>query len=67
MSDNDLVEIISFKTSPQIEKALAQQMSTLPSLAFEQQFAAGWSCFGLIICCYSKTSKTEKAEDKKED
>jgi len=55
--------IVELKTTPEIEKAIVEQMRALPEAI--KLVAAGektaWSCFGLIVCCNGASAMVRAA------
>jgi hypothetical protein len=47
----EMESLVEIKATPEIEKALAEQMRMLPQAVRQVEAKVAWSCFGLIVCC----------------
>ena len=47
----EMKEVFQIKTTPEIEKAIAEQIRTIPKIAIEKEGIATKSVLGVAVCC----------------
>ena len=53
--------VVEFRATPEIERAIAEQMRALPQAMKQFDGKYSWSCFGLIGCCNGSAVAFEPA------
>jgi len=49
----EMKEFILVKTSPELEKAIAEQIKTIPKMALEREGGTAKALLGVAACCNS--------------